>query len=1110
MTHASVIRSSATAVFAGLFFTLLAAVPAPDRQVAVGGGQLNQGGVTAVTQPGTGAGRIVPIHTWRKRASSSLVLPFDPVTGRPDWTGKLTLKFCDNLKVRADRGPSEFVAEAGTTPMPEVTQVLRSFGGTIRQAINRPVEDLVALEQRAANHSGKEQPDLASMMIVEVPEANLLDTARALNDLDAVEWVQIDRVIRLDGGNQNQSPQYGCGQNGAGDDTGQTNCYTTGLAGRCSSIGGGAGCNQPGACNQDPVGVACQYGCNNPQCCELVKDILPNCVDAAQAQGWDALCATYANIYCNGNVYGGAPPTAGGQTAPNAFYRFDPCFALRGPVDIAETQIPIQGTVVDLTTAGPGGLGITPTVTTQLMSYTTDDAGNVAVDSLQFVVYPTNASSDEADPTVAAQALPDPSLEGAFVALSAGCFADHSFGGCSQPSCCVYVCRLDPSCCNVAWDAACVGAALAATDLPVAPCTAQQLPTGVFAPAATPSPLVTGGLETNGNARGYQVYTVRPPVLGPADVLPAGVGPNAFQIAAPSVRVDVDNLGNRDATDNNLGTLQFLNGGYRGGGYDLARFELLASQLGIDPTKCRGNDITVAVVEFGVYADHEDLKDNLTPEPNQTMLLINEPPLDSNHGTAVSGIIGAVDNGFGVTGIAHECKLRFYPIVSREEGQRLLNALANAIIDLEPGDIINMSIGSGGGATVPSQEGPFLLISVATSAGITTICSAGNDAAPVRTVPEDVPEGVTTSGAIIVGACWPGFQCGNLTPNSSAPGPYPGGAYCRMNFSNFTDPDADIGGQVDVCAWGTSMTTCGYGDLFTGDNASADPLQVDKLRTYTSLFNGTSSAAPMVSGLAARVQSFAKQYFGVPLTPGQLLGCLQWQAYLQCSLDYGNPNFPGYPDGGDPRAGDLVPIGNGGQLAAIGAFPNAPATIAYAVSNTYGGAPVTPTVITGNLLGGNQFAVRQPDGTYLKVQAVRKNAGSSGNGYGPPLLYPLSGATTDVQVQLLSVQPPNLVNTLAVNTLGAITANVPVVQIIYMYNHNQNRWKSCGWGSLSPAFAQNGGIPPGDVRDYVRAGSTGGSVIYARVYTCGLAVGPYTVYHDLITIAVNVDLQNPG
>lgn len=321
MTQASVIRLASTLGLAAITTGLLAAAPVDGRGTPATG---NPPVIGADSAPSIGKS----VSRYRKPVSTDIVLPVDPRTQAPLWTGGLVVKFRDDLKVRADRGPVQFAATADGRALPEIESTLKTVGGTIRQAINRPVSDLEQLQARAFARSGKVQPDLASMMYVDVSPGQLLETARAFNDMDIVEWVELDRVVALEGGGQNQSPQYGCGQNGVGDDSGSTNCYTTavpaGPPARCSEIAGGPGCNNVGGCLSEPVGPDCAYGCNNIPCCELVSDILPGCEDANDPRGWDALCATYANIYCNGNVYSGSPPIAGGQTANNALYRYDP------------------------------------------------------------------------------------------------------------------------------------------------------------------------------------------------------------------------------------------------------------------------------------------------------------------------------------------------------------------------------------------------------------------------------------------------------------------------------------------------------------------------------------------------------------------------------------------------------------------------------------------------------------------------------------------------------------------------------------------------------------------------------------------------------------------
>ena len=1108
------IRLASTACAAGIVTTLLAAAPiAPEGAKPAVGTSLE-----AATGPATG-GRapnaptplpLEPRKLLKKPNSKDIELPVNPVTGRPQWNGKLGVKFRDDLRMRADLVPADTVRSANPAAAQQASEVVKAFGGSMRQMLRKTPEQLRELERRAERYSGKAQADLASMMYVDVKPEQLLEAARALNDLDIVEWVEIEREPMLDG-TGNNAEQDGCGQYGPGTGPGVSNCYTTSPDSRCSTLGGGNGCNDVAGCN-DPNGAlpTCRYGCNNTQCCDVVADILPNCDDIAQAQGWDALCATYANILCQSTVYDTGAPVQGqnlGPGGPNSvplLYKYDPCFAMRGPIDPAETDVLVYGQVETVIVPG----GYTP-LSGQLLTY--DDGPDPVTGApfvsgtLEYLQYPNPDIEDEADPTtdIPQQALPDPSLEGAYLAISAGCFAEHSFGGCNQVSCCVYVCRKDPTCCTIEWDADCTALANNAptgTVLP-SPCTGQSLDTTAFPPSG-PSPLLTAGASgANGDTRGYQNYTTSVPVLGPFTTLPPGVD---YPVVPPTVNAATVPDPTRTNVDSNLGTLAILNSGYRGGGFDLSGYSVLVTQLGINPlNRCFGQRFTVAVIEFSAYVNHEDIRNEVYAEEGQTQVLIIEDPLDPNHGTACLGIVGAERNNIGVTGLAWGAGLSFYPTVSREEGTRLPNALTSALIDLAEGDVISMSIGFGGGNTIVTSPAVFTLVQTGTNAGILTCCSAGNDASPVATS----PDGATDSGAVIVGACWPGFQVGQLSQAISNPGPFPGNNYCRLNFSNFTDLD-NPGNQVDVAAWGTGVTTIGYGDLFNGDNQAVDdPLEVNKLRSYTSQFNGTSAACPQIAAWSACVQSFALSWWGTPLPPVVLRELLRDNVLPQCGLSYDNPFFPGYPEQGNPFVGDIEP---GGEQARIGGFPNCRGTVADVVANTFGGTPVDVTVITGVLQSGSNFAIRQLDGAFLRLGPARKRAGNSGQGFGSALFYPLTGGTTDVQLQVESRQGPESVSAVLLRTASSVSIAVPTVEVVYFYNFTQSRWVTAGTTILGSAVAQNAFGPVGSLDDYIVGTATGGSSVYARVYTCTLTPsGTFSILHDLLGLDITVDIFNP-
>jgi hypothetical protein len=1120
------IRLASTACAAGIVTVLVAAAPImPEkRQAAPTVGTLSPkiGDTvlqsTVVIQPTNGPG-LAPRAVRPKQNSADIQLPEDPISGRPQWNGKLGVKFRDDLKVRAERISGTTVRDANGRPIPEVTEILAGFGGSVRQALRRTPEELRALEVRAEGISKMAQADLAGIVYVDVQPEKLVDAARALNDLAIVEWVEIERIVMPDGGGTNQAQQDGCGANGPGDGTGITNCYTPSPDSRCSTLGGGQGCNDVAGCTAPDGSLpACRYGCNNTICCETIGALLPGCTDGEGAQGWDAVCATYANIFCTSTVYDASPPIQGGAGSAVSIpstYKYDPCFAMRGPVNpVPSPDVLVYGIVETPVPA--------PTVTSQLLTYLTDaTTGEFISGSLVPVPYPTSSVSDEARPftDVPQQALPDPSLEGAYLAFSTGCFLEHTFGGCNQVSCCVYVCRTDPSCCVIEWDDSCVAIAQNSPEgLTLGrPCTTQSLPTDVFPPGGT-TPLLTAGQRENldgslGNTRGYQNYMFGDAVLGPFDTLPPtapGSAPLRYPLAAPTVNggIPPGDLERRDPASS-LGTLAVINSGYRGGGLDLQGYETLVAQLGINPAENgRGQNVEVAVIEHSAFVNHEDLINVVTPEPNQTQVLVISPPLDPNHGTAVLGIIGAERNSIGITGIADGADLSFYPIVSREEGSRLENAYTNALIALQEGDVINMSIGSGGGNTVVASPLMFDLVTTGTNAGITTVISAGNDAVPVITSPAGAGG---DSGAVIVGACWPGFQVGQLSTEVSIPGPFPGNGYCRLNFSNFTSNENNTG-NVTLSGWGTGVTSTGYGDLFNGTNASDDPLQRDKLRSYTAVFNGTSAAAPIIAGWCARLQSFSIAWFGAPLPPRVLRNAISTQEniFQQCGIDYDSPQMPGYPEDGEPNVGDIDLQIEGAIVAPIGGFPRATNTVSWIVSNTFGGTPVAYDIITGVYEGGSNFSVRQLDGNALRIGAERRRAGSRGNGYGSNLFYPLGGGTTDLQLQVSSLGSTENVTSIGLVSNSSVSWNLPVLEVVYFYNHRLNRWMAAGSASLSTVGGGGAFTIPGNITDYILSNSTGGSTAYARVYTCGLTSSGYSVLHDLLGFAIGVDIFNPG
>ncbi len=269
--------------------------------------------------------------------------------------------------------------------------------------------------------------------------------------------------------------------------------------------------------------------------------------------------------------------------------------------------------------------------------------------------------------------------------------------------------------------------------------------------------------------------------------------------------------------------------------------------FGILPTRDvpggRGEGVRVIDIEYSWNLDHEDMPFNANVRPFLDERGNDPVPDDQgNHGTAALGMLVAVDNGYGVTGMCPGVEVGVVNPVTSDSKYKLELAIKHAADvltrDGKRGDVIQVEQQALGInteiAALPAEWVPavFDAIQYAVAKGAIVVEPAGNGGinrkGKGRGVSLDRPElagmfdrSSRDSGAIMVGGAIPV----SATATSS---------------SNF-------GSRVDVQGYGLYVTTLGYGDLYGGKN--------NPRGAYTAVFEGTSSATPCVTAVASIIQA---------------------------------------------------------------------------------------------------------------------------------------------------------------------------------------------------------------------------------------------------------------
>ncbi len=287
-----------------------------------------------------------------------------------------------------------------------------------------------------------------------------------------------------------------------------------------------------------------------------------------------------------------------------------------------------------------------------------------------------------------------------------------------------------------------------------------------------------------------------------------------------------------------------------------------------------GKGIKVGVVDTGLEAAHEDLAANVDLSHSINFLTGTNDPTPTtpgfDHGTDVSGIIGAVAfNGKGGRGIAYNATLRGYNYIAAQSSASLAASFGGVAASAD-NDVFNASFGSTT-TSLQSQSQVAIQSDVQTTTlrgglGAPAVYSAGNSFAAVEGANDPL---CTTSNNL-------GVSCGDPANDEHNEDSIPI-IVAALNAAGTHASYSNTGASVWVSAYGgeygldstiapgypnndyspaiitTSRDGCANAEypfaLNLLDDLGANPFATNC--QYTAAMNGTSAAAPNVTGVIA-------------------------------------------------------------------------------------------------------------------------------------------------------------------------------------------------------------------------------------------------------------------
>lgn len=228
----------------------------------------------------------------------------------------------------------------------------------------------------------------------------------------------------------------------------------------------------------------------------------------------------------------------------------------------------------------------------------------------------------------------------------------------------------------------------------------------------------------------------------------------------------------------------------------------------------KGKGVIVAIIDSGIDESHEDLSNNIKEVKDfyssDDEDAGNTGTADiSGHGTHVAGIVAAVENDIGTTGVAPEVELMILKAldatVAGGAASGSLYDIATAVVYAanNGADVINMSISAEGVVWTAFEK----LFKDVDNKGIIVVCAAGNSHSDTENIPASYASTISVAASTSDDAI----------------------AY----YSNF-------GSWVDIAAPGSSIYSTLPGDKYGS-------------------MTGTSMATPVISGVCALIKAVNPQ-----------------------------------------------------------------------------------------------------------------------------------------------------------------------------------------------------------------------------------------------------------